>query len=225
MNEIKLEIAVFNYESAVIAEQCGADRIELCENYSAGGITPQPELIRKVKSKLKIPARIMIRPRAGNFIYNDSEFEEMKNSINHCSVLGMDGVVFGVLEENNLIDKRRCTELVQLAKPMHATFHRAFDEVKNPVEALEEIIECGFDRILTSGQKQTAVEGAKIISELIIQAKERIIIMPGGGVRAENILEIKNRTGAKEFHSAAVNLQTMLPEENEIRQMKNLLSL
>ena len=220
-----LEIACFNFESVLIAEQSGADRIELCENYSAGGITPGLELIQKVKSEIKIPVYVMLRPRGENFIYNDSEYEEMKDEIQQCKTLCVDGVVFGMLDENNLVDKKRCAELVEVAKPMTATFHRAFDEVKNPFDALEEIIECGFDRILTSGQKPTAMEGAELISELIRQTNDRIIIMPGGSVRVENISELKIKTNAEEFHSAAINRTTMLPDENEIRKMKTILSL
>jgi copper homeostasis protein len=223
--KVLLEIACFNFASARIAEQSGADRIELCEKYSEGGITPGVELIQNAKSQIRIPVHVMIRPRAGNFVYRDSEFEEMKNSIQQCKDLEADGVVFGILDENNLTDKKRCMELVTLAKPMSTTFHRAFDEVKNPLEALEEIMDCRFDRILTSGQKKTALEGAELISELINIANNRTIIMPGGGVRSENILQLRNKTSATEFHSSAINPQTMLPDKNEIQKMKQLLSL
>jgi copper homeostasis protein len=225
VTNFKLEVACFNFESALIAAQSGADRIELCENYSEGGITPGVELIQKVKSQIKIPVHVMIRQRGGNFICSDSEFEKMKTSIEQCGNSGVDGVVFGILDENKLIDKKRCAQLVELAKPMGATFHRAFDEVENSFIALEEIIDCGFDRILTSGQKQTAIEGAELISEWTQQANGRIIIMPGGGVRSENIFELLNTTGAKEFHSSAINIQSILPDKNEIMTMKELLSL
>jgi copper homeostasis protein len=220
-----LEIACFNFESAKISEQSGADRIELCENYYEGGITPEVELIQKVKSQIKIPIYVMIRPRGGNFVYSGSEYEKMKRSVQQCKDLGMDGVVLGILTEDNLIDKRRCTELATMAQPMNSTFHRAFDEAKNPLETLEEIIDCGFGRILTSGQKQTALGGTGLISELIRHAKGRIVIMPGGGVRAENISEIKLKTGTKEFHSSAINSKTMFPDEIEIRRMKEQLTL
>ena len=124
----------------------------------------------------------------------------------------------------NIVDKEKCSELLALALPMNATFHRAFDEVADSAEALEQIIEYGFSRILTSGQKPSAMEGAEVISELIYKANDRIIIMPGGGVRAENISELKRKTNAIEFHSSSINHRSMLPEENEIRKMKNFLS-
>lgn len=225
MTDSVLEIACFNFESALIAEQSGADRIELCENYSAGGITPGIELIEKVKSQIRIPVHVMIRPRGGNFIYSNSEFDEMKKSIEQCKSFGMAGVVFGILDEKNLVNKNRCSELIALAKPMSATFHRAFDELKNSFTALEEIIECGFERILTSGQKKSAMEGAELISELIVKTKNRISIMPGGGVRSENILELKEKTNAKEFHSSAINSGNLLADKNEIQKIKTLLTL
>ena len=133
----------------------------------------------------------------------------------------MEGVVFGILNENNLPDKLRCTELINLARPMNITFHRAFDEMKNSFAALEEIIVCGFERILTSGQKKSATEGAELISELISKANERIIIMPGGGVRPENISELKLKSGAKEFHSSGINAGTLLPDKNTIELLRN----
>jgi copper homeostasis protein len=222
---VLLEIACFDFQSALIAEKAGADRIELCENYRSGGVTPDIELIRKVKSEIKIPVHVMIRPRGGNFAYSDSEFEAMKNSVLQCKTANIDSVVFGILTHENSVDKTRCGELVTLAKPMSSTFHRAFDNVHNPFAALGEIIGYGFRRILTSGQRDTAPEGAELISELISKAGDKIIIMPGGGVRAENIADLKNKTGAKEFHSSAINIQTMLPDENEIRRMKSQLSL
>jgi copper homeostasis protein len=216
-----LEIACFNFESAKIAEQCGADRIELCENYSAGGITPSVELIRKVKSEVLIPVHVMIRPRGGNFIYSNTEFNAMKNSVLQCKSAGIDGVVFGILTHDNRIDKNRCRELVTLAQPMSTTFHRAFDEVPDSTAALEEIIECCFSRILTSGKSNIATGGAELISELNLKAGDRIIIMPGGGVRAENILELKRKIGANEFHSSAIAAAAVLADENEIRKMKS----
>ena len=219
-----LEIACFNFEAALIAEQGGADRIELCENYSLGGVTPGMELIQKVKSQVNIPVHVMIRPRSGNFVYSNAEFEEMKNSVQQCRDLKLDGVVFGILDEDNFVDKQKCAELINLAGPMSAVFHRAFDEINNPLDALEEIMDCGFTRILTSGKKQSAAEGKNLISELISNSNQRIIVMPGGGIRSGNISEIKNETGAMEFHSSAMNFQALLPDKNEILKMKQLLS-
>lgn len=214
-----LEIACFDSESAVIAQDSGADRIEFCADYSSGGITPSFENLNEIRKLISIPLFVMIRPRVGNYIYSDSEFESMKDSIAQCRVLKVDGVVTGILTPKNMIDIKRCTELVSMAKPMHVTFHRAFDETPEPLKALDEVIGCGFDRILTSGKKENAVTGITLISELISAAKEKIRIMPGGGVRSGNISELI-KTGAKEFHSSALNLQTMRADENEIRQMK-----
>lgn len=224
MPALLLEIACFNPESALIAQNAGADRIELCDDYASGGITPSAETVKQVRKLISIPLFVMIRPRGGNFIYSDSEFEAMKNFILQFKALRVDGVVTGILTTENQIDKRRCTELAQLAKPMQLTFHRAFDATEKPQVTMEEIIDCSFDRILTSGKKENAPEGASLISELINSAKDRISIMPGGGIRSDNIAELI-KTGAKEFHSSAINTKTMLPDETSIQQMKKLISL
>jgi copper homeostasis protein len=220
-----LEIACFNVESAILAQRAGADRIELCDDYASGGITPSFETIKEARELISIPLFVMIRPRGGNFVYSGSEFEEMKQAVIFCRQNKIEGIVFGILTDHNLVDRKRCAELTELAKPMQVTFHRAFDEVSNPFQSMEEIIACGFNRILTSGQKISAPEGASFISLLIEKVNGRIVIMPGGGVRAENISELKNKTGAKEFHSSAINAKTMLADETEIREIKNLLSL
>ncbi len=224
MNHL-LEIACFNMQSAIMAQRAGADRIELCDDSASGGTTPSFETIKEARELISIPLFVMIRPRRGNFMYSDSEFEEMKNAVIFCRKNKVDGIVSGILTEENLVDKQRCTTLVELAKPMPATFHRAFDETDSSFAELEEVIDCGFDRILTSGQKSSALEGASFISLLIEKANERIVIMPGGGVRAENISELKKKTRAKEFHSSAINIQTRLPDESEIREMKKLIFL
>jgi copper homeostasis protein len=149
----------------------------------------------------------------------------MKKTITFCKMNNINGIVFGILSEKNTIDKERCSGLIESAKPMKATLHRAFDAVSNPLKSLEEIISCGFERILTSGQKSSALQGVSVISGLIEKANGRISIMPGGGVRAENISELRSKTGANEFHSSALDLVTLLPDTNEIQKMKNLLSL
>jgi copper homeostasis protein len=220
-----LEIACFNLQSAIIAAQAGADRIELCSTYSVGGITPSKEIIKQAREKISIPIYVMIRPCAGNFIYTDEEFEKMKSEILFCKQNNIEGIVFGILNEDKTVDVNRCKELVELAKPMQATFHRAFDEIENSFEALEQIIDCGFTRILTSGKKKTAIEGAELISQLIQKANGRITILAGGGVRAENIVELKNKTGTTEFHSAAILGQSFTADENEIRKIKSILSV
>ncbi len=145
----------------------------------------------------------MIRPRGGDFLYNDDEFEMMVQEIEFCKRTGCDGIVTGILTADGKVDKKRCKILIDLAYPLEATFHRAFDRVENPLEALKDIIDLGFERILTSGLKPKAVESFKLLGDLINKAKERIIIMPGSGVTSENIISIAENTGAKEFHSSA----------------------
>lgn len=220
-----LEIACFNIEAAVIAQRAGADRIELCDDYVSGGITPRFDPIKKARELLSISLYVMIRPRGGNFVYSDSEFEKMKSAVVFCRENNVDGIVFGILTDKNIIDKNRCTELIELAKPTKATLHRAFDAAANPPQTLEAAVDCGFTRILTSGQKPSALEGAPLIADLIKKADGRISIMPGGSVRAENISELKSKTKASEFHSSALDAAASLPVENVIEQMKKLISL
>jgi copper homeostasis protein len=203
---IKYEIACFDFESAMLAQKSGADRIELCSDQPEGGVTPSYGLIDLARKNLHIELNVIIRPRGGNFIYTDSELSIMENDILICKELGVNGVVFGILNGDNTIDKNANKELVQIASPLPATFHRAFDETPDAMKALEDVIECGFARVLTSGQKKTAPEGAVLISELIAAAGDRIIIMPGGGVRKENISELIKITKATEYHSSSTGI-------------------
>jgi copper homeostasis protein len=219
-----LEIACFNLESALIAQRAGADRIELCEDYSCGGVTPSFETIIEARKKISIPLFVMIHPRKGTYTYNQAELEEMIRQIRFCKEHAIDGVVFGALDEDKNIDKILCAALSSIAHPLKTTFHRAFDEVENPFDALEDVIDCRFDRILTSGSKKTAIEGSHVISGLIKKAGSQITILPGGGIRSNNIAELKKETGAVEFHSAALNTSTMLADENGIKRMKALLA-
>ncbi len=235
-----LEIIGFNIESCIAAQAAGARRIELCDNPGEGGTTPSYGFIKLAKQVLQIDVFPIIRPRGGDFLYNDKEFEIMKSDIQVCKNLGCDGVVFGLLKEDATIDKMRCKTLVQLAYPMSTTFHRAFDRITNSEKALEDIIDCGFERILTSGFYPTAMEGKENLQKLIAQAAERIIIMPGSGVRSTNIKEIAESTGAVEFHSSAKkmiennmtvlntnmneNLQQVGIDEKEIEKMIEILT-
>jgi copper homeostasis protein len=218
-----LEIACFDIQSAHIAQWAGADRIELCEDYANGGVTPSFEKIVEARNEISIPIFVMIRPRGGNFIYSDSEFELMKQQVLFCKANKINGVVFGMLDANGNIDVKRCKELVAFACPMNATFHRAFDEINTQFDAIDTLIDCGFTRVLTSGQNKPLVYGTEIISSLIEKAKGRITIMPGGGIRNNNIAEIKQKTGASEFHSAALNTETLLADEIEIRKLKSII--
>jgi copper homeostasis protein len=213
-----LEIACFNLQSCLIAQKAGAHRIELCENYKAGGVTPSETLITEARKNLQINLFVMIRPREGNFIYSDSEFEQIKLQINFCKQNKCNGIVFGILNSENKVDKVRCKELVELAKPMQCTFHRAFDEIQNSDDAMKDIISCGFLRILTSGKQKTAIEGIDLLNTLMQKAEGRIIIMPGGGIRSENISSLKEKLNTTEFHSAAI-ISGETADETEIKKL------
>ena len=199
----ELEICCFNFQSALIAEQAGATRIELCANPADGGTTPGYGMIKLVKEKIKIDVYPIIRPRGGDFLYDADDIVMMQTEILLCKELGCEGVVIGLLKKDGTIDKERCKKLVELAYPMAVTFHRAFDRVISPLEALEDIIAIGCERILTSGQRPTAIESTQLLNELVRQADDRIIIMPGSGIRGANIVELAEKTGANEFHSSA----------------------
>jgi copper homeostasis protein len=212
----RLEVIGFNIESCMLAQAAGAHRIELCDNPGEGGTTPSYGFIKSARENLQIELYPIIRPRGGDFLYSDDEFELMKADVKVCQELGCDGVVTGILHTDGTIDKKRCVELVQLAYPMGVTFHRAFDRVKDAAQALEDIIEIGCERILTSGLVPNALEGAEMLAALIKQADERIIIMPGSGVRSDNIIDLAQKTGAVEFHtSARMNIGSKMNYRNE----------
>jgi len=198
-----LEIAAFNFTSALLAQQAGAGRIELCENAAEGGTTPSYGTLKQVRQKIHIPVFPIIRPRGGDFLFNDDEFEVMKYDVNLCKELGFDGLVTGLLNADGTVDIVRTAILVDLAYPMEVTFHRAFDRAIDPLQALEDVITTGCKRILTSGQVPNAFDNKELIKQLIEQADDRIIIMPGSGVRSNNIAAIAAYTGAVELHSSA----------------------
>jgi copper homeostasis protein len=216
MLNFKLEVIGFNIESCMLAQAAGADRIELCDNPGEGGTTPSYGFIKAAREKLDIQLYPIIRPRGGDFFYSDAEFEVMKTDVRICKDLDCDGVVIGILHADGTIDKERCSKLMQIAYPLGVTFHRAFDRVNDASKALEDIIEIGCERILTSGLYPTSPEGIDSIAALIKQADERIIIMPGSGVRADNIIELAKKTGAVEFHtSARINAKSKMNFINE----------
>jgi copper homeostasis protein len=202
-----LEVCVFSPYAAMDAAVAGADRIELCENIAEGGTTPSFGAVKTLKKILSIPLHPMVRPRGGDFLYSDFEFEVMKANVEAFRNLGAEGVVFGILCEDGSVDIKRCTEVVKLAHPMKATFHRAFDFSRDQFRALEDIISCGFSRVLTSGGKNIAYEGTARIKELVKAAGNRIIIVPGGGINIDNILEIAKKTGAHELHMSAKSVR------------------
>ena len=204
----KLEIAVFSVEAAVTALKAGAHRIEFCENPQEGGTTPSYGSLKTLRSYTTQPVFPIIRPRGGDFLYSRSEFEVMKADLLIVKELGYLGAVIGLLNADGSIDTKRTKELVDIAGPsMQISFHRAFDRCKDPFKALEDIITTGCKRILTSGQVPNAVDAQAFLKKLIEQAVDRIIIMPGSGVRSNNIKEIIQATGAKEMHSSARKMQ------------------
>jgi len=223
-----LEISVETGGAALAAQRGGADRIELCGNLSIGGITPSVELMRTLREQLRIPVFTMIRPRGGDFVYSEAEFAEMRRSIGETKRAGMDGVVLGILKNERRVDIGRTRELVEFARPLDVTFHRAFDDCADLREALEDVIQTGASRILTSGGAKSAPEGASMLAELVQLAGERVVILPGSGINASNISEVAKHTHAREFHSG---LGTRLPYgsanyelfKTEIREMAGIL--
>jgi copper homeostasis protein len=196
-----LEIAVDTVEAAMAAERGGADRVELCGDLSVGGVTPDAALLRAVRKQIYIPVFVMIRPRPEDFVYSAAEFEEMKASIVTAKGLGADGLVLGILKRDKSVDIQRTGELVSLGKPLPVTFHRAFDETADLSRALDDVVQTGAERILTSGGAPSALEGAENIASIVDAVAERITIMPGAGINADNILQVAAVTRAREFHS------------------------
>jgi copper homeostasis protein len=199
---MKIEICANSLTSAINAEAGGADRIELCSELSLGGITPSSGLIELVRERLSIDFFVLIRPRAGDFCYSEDELNVIRKDILFCKKMGCDGVVVGVLNENATINITVMQELIALARPMKVTFHRAFDVCRAPLEALDELIELGVDRILTSGQQPTAVEGIMLLKELLIRSNQRIIILAGSGVNLQNVEKLHD-IGIQEVHFSA----------------------
>jgi len=197
-----IEIATSDFLTTRLAVEGGADRIELCANLAEGGTTPSYAHIKKCREAFEIALFPIIRPRGGDFLYTKDEFEIMKNDIKLCKELGCEGIVIGLLNMDGTIDMTRTAELIELAYPLEVTFHRAFDRCKDPFVALEELIEIGCQRILTSGQRPTVSEGVDLIAELNKKADDRIIILPGSGVRKDNIKMLAEKTGCIEFHSS-----------------------
>ena len=200
---ITLEVAVFNIGSAILAAKAGANRLELCENPADGGTTPSYGTLVRVREAVDIPVFPIIRPRGGDFLYSDEEFEVMRKDLALCKSLGFEGAVLGLLQPDGSVDIARTAALVEAAYPLDITFHRAFDRAYKPLEALEDVIRSGCQRILTSGQVPTALEGKELIRQLVQAAGDRIIIMPGSGVRSNNVAELVAYCGVEELHSSA----------------------
>lgn len=211
----EIEVCVSSIEMAIEAENAGADRIELCSALSEGGLTPFASLIEMVKERLNIKTMVMIRPRSGDFCYSDIEFESMKRDILFCRSKNIEGVVFGILNPQGNIDIEKTKELVELSQPMKVCFHRAIDMSNDYLAAFNDILDCGCDRILTSGGENLVINGLDRISQIQTQSKGRIEIMVGSGVSYENAKEIYERTGVKHFHlSAKTTIQSKMAYRN-----------
>lgn len=235
-----LEIIGFTIEGSIAAAAAGADRIELCSGAGEGGTTPSDGLMKIARGLISIDIYPMLRPRGGDFLYSPREFEVMKQDLQSFKRSGANGFVVGILLPDGSVDKIRCKELVASAQPLPVCFHRAFDRCSDPAQALEDIIDCGFTRVLTSSCEATALEGAKLLHDLVKQSASRISIMPGSGVNAANIEEIIKSTGVIEIHSSArKNVKSEMAYENhrlndrndplsvdaeEIRAMRKILS-
>lgn len=223
MKNKNLEIACFNLESALIAEQNGADRVELCANMLEGGTTPDFETAQKVHNELNIKMNVMIRPRGGNFVYTEAEFEQMKAEITHFKKMNVDGFVFGILNTDNSFDIERNKELVTLASSFPCTFHRAFDVVSNVYESLELVIDCGFKAVLTSGQGENVITGIEVLQTFVEKANGRIVVMPGGGLRSTNIEKLDQKVNATYYHSSAITDSSEITNGEEIKKIKSFL--
>lgn len=212
-----LEICVFNMATAIAAEKAGADRLELCENYANGGTTPSYGYLKTVREKIQIPVFPMIRPRGGDYFHTGDEIGIIRKDILLCRELGFEGVVLGLLNPDGTIDRDNTARLVEAAYPLEVTFHRAFDRCKDPFEALETIIGCGCNRILTSGQEPKVTEGLSMVKQLVDQADGRIIIMPGSGLNSSNVANIIATAGVTEVHTSA---RIRVPSATQYRNEK-----
>jgi copper homeostasis protein len=224
-----LEISVEAVATAVAAQRGGANRIELCVNLAAGGLTPPVELMRAVREQIRLPIFVMIRPRAGDFVYSQAEFGTMQEHTDLAKQSGVNGVVLGILDEGGHVDVTRTRQLVELARPLSVTFHRAFDVSIDLCNSLEAVVLTGASRILTSGGAPTALEGLTALAELVRASQNRILVVPGSGIHAGNIVGIAERVGAVEFHAG---LSTVVPDpekhlddfETEVRRLARLLA-
>lgn len=197
---VLIEVVVDSVESAVAAESGGAGRVELCADLVEGGTTPSAGMIAECRDRVRIPLYVMIRPRGGDFLYSDAEFDVMRRDIRQARALGADGIVLGLLLPDGRIDAPRTARLIRQARPLDVTFHRAIDVCRDPFEALDALAEIGVDRVLTSGQAASAVSGIKTIARLVAHARNRLVIMAGGRINEKNARRIVERTGVREIH-------------------------
>ncbi len=208
MGKILIEVCVDSVASACAVERGGAGRVELCSDLLEGGVTPSSGLIESLRKEVAIGLHVMIRPRGGDFCYDDEEFEVMRRDIVNAKQSGADGVVFGILNVDGQVDTQRTRQLIELSRPLSVTFHRAFDMSADLFRALEDVCSAGADRILTSGGQQTSVLGRETIARLVTLAGDRVVIMPGSGINEQNAAGLIQETGAREIH---VGLRSSFP--------------
>lgn len=198
----------------------GASRIEMCEDLEVGGVTPSGRLIRQVLDVCPLPVNVLVRPRGGDFVFSEEEEEQMKQDILNCKELGVNGVVIGALRRDGNVDTDMMHRLIQAARPLSVTFHRAFDCCNDPFRALEDVISLGCDRLLTSGLAASAYEGRELIARLVSLAGDRIVIMPGAGIRPSNITALAQTTRAREYHGSA-HSECGTTDRNVVSQLVN----
>ena len=208
MSKILLEICCGSIDDALEAQSGGADRIELCSALFLGGLTPSFGTLKYAREQLRIPIIAMVRPRGGGFCYTDAEFATMERDAEAAIANGADGIVFGILESDGKVDVKRTRRLREIAGPKQSVFHRAFDVTPDPMRALDQLVELGITRILTSGQQDTVPEGADLIRRLIDYAGGRIEVLPGGGIKPFNLLDVIAKTGCKQIHLTAFKTAT-----------------
>lgn len=217
-----LEVACFNVKSALIAAEAGADRIEFCADYASGGITPTLEDFAEIRKKIKIPIFIMIHPKAGPYTYNQRLFDMIKNSISTFKKAKADGFVFASMYSRDGVNVVQNKELVREAAPLPCTFHRAFDDISNKEDAIESILKCGFQRILTSGMQGKAIDNLDMLVSLQKKYGSQITIMPGGGIRSSNIQSFIDEDVFPEIHSAGIK-EGEIADKIEIQEMVAML--
>ncbi len=220
-----LEIACFDVESALLAQEAGADRIEFCRDYAAGGLSPSSEDIRYLLPRLRIPLHVMVRPRAGDFVYSALEFNTMQKEVERFKSLGVQGLVFGALTRQGLVDLEKTKHLVSVAWPLPCCFHRAVDLCKDPIEAVRTLTDTGVQWVLSSGGKPNAEEGKVVLAAMQAAAGFTLSVMPGGGIREKNLLSIQSAGEFKAIHSAAYDVEQGVVIPEEIKAMKHLLQL
>ncbi|WP_034337924.1 copper homeostasis protein CutC [Deinococcus misasensis] len=208
---MQFEVCVESLQGAMNAVQGGATRIELCSSLIEGGLTPSAGLIREVKRHCPVPVHVMVRPRSGDFLYSPNEIQTMLSDIEYCQFLEVDGLVFGALDSQGELDTWAMQQLMQASGRTKVTFHRAFDVCKNPTRALEQLIELGVRRVLTSGQASTAFEGRQLIAALVRQARDRLTILPGSGITKDNVIPLLQATHAREVHFSGRSAQKNHP--------------